>query len=628
MPRNIVIYSDGTGQDGGVRPDQRLSNVYKLYRATRIGPDSSIDPCDQIAFYDAGLGTDDDVHGWERFSRAIRKILASVAGRGIATNIADCYEFILNHWSPGDRIFIVGFSRGAYTARCVAQVISLCGVPTHASGDKHAPFPRFSRAAREVAERAVHQVYEHGAGHPRGDFEAERDELGRRFREEFGSDDKGVPNAHPHFIGVFDTVAALGAKGWKYAGQLLLIWSIGIFTAASISALVAAPFFIASSSGWLVFWTVTAALAICLLVRAELQAWRYIDDWPTKGARRRQHRIEWHAENYDRGLSRHVGYARQASAIDEDRADFPRVPWGRNPVIRDQLPGEPPPAVQLFFAGNHSDIGGSYPEEESRLSDLALQWMVDEATSIPGPLIVDASKLRTSPDAGGMQHSERFAMKDRKLAWVPKWAPKWLRDGWELGARKPAGYPVHPSVFERFAATSVVKAEGAGAYRPDNLSADERFAPYFSTAASADPMDLLSATYSAGDGSWSGRLSENAGPLKAALKTARVKSAAILMLPPNPIEEHDQYRDKLALSWLDRLIERAGLAALPITCADPADAAKTRAGRLLLGAEIDEARRQARSIGQMTTIIIDANGAATALPSIAPANAAVEPAAR
>jgi hypothetical protein len=36
MPKNIVIYSDGTGQDGGVRPDQRLTNVYKMYRASRI----------------------------------------------------------------------------------------------------------------------------------------------------------------------------------------------------------------------------------------------------------------------------------------------------------------------------------------------------------------------------------------------------------------------------------------------------------------------------------------------------------------------------------------------------------------------------------------------------------------
>lgn len=52
MPKNIVIYSDGTGQDGGVRPEQRVSNVYKLYRATRVHPDNAIDPSEQVCFYD------------------------------------------------------------------------------------------------------------------------------------------------------------------------------------------------------------------------------------------------------------------------------------------------------------------------------------------------------------------------------------------------------------------------------------------------------------------------------------------------------------------------------------------------------------------------------------------------
>ena len=56
MPKNICIFSDGTGQVGGLRPDQKLSNVYKLYRAMRPGPSSPISPADQVCFYDPGLG--------------------------------------------------------------------------------------------------------------------------------------------------------------------------------------------------------------------------------------------------------------------------------------------------------------------------------------------------------------------------------------------------------------------------------------------------------------------------------------------------------------------------------------------------------------------------------------------
>jgi hypothetical protein len=35
MTKNIVVFSDGTGQDGGARPEQRISNIYKMYRIAR-----------------------------------------------------------------------------------------------------------------------------------------------------------------------------------------------------------------------------------------------------------------------------------------------------------------------------------------------------------------------------------------------------------------------------------------------------------------------------------------------------------------------------------------------------------------------------------------------------------------
>ena len=38
MARNILIFSDGTGQVGGYEFDEDRTNVYKLYRATRLGP--------------------------------------------------------------------------------------------------------------------------------------------------------------------------------------------------------------------------------------------------------------------------------------------------------------------------------------------------------------------------------------------------------------------------------------------------------------------------------------------------------------------------------------------------------------------------------------------------------------
>ena len=50
MAKSIVVFCDGTGQAGGLLPDETRSNVYKLYRATRCGPNTAIDPAGQVAF--------------------------------------------------------------------------------------------------------------------------------------------------------------------------------------------------------------------------------------------------------------------------------------------------------------------------------------------------------------------------------------------------------------------------------------------------------------------------------------------------------------------------------------------------------------------------------------------------
>lgn len=64
---------------------------------------------------------------------------------------------------------------------------------------------------------------------------------------------------------------------------------------------------------------------------------------------------------------------------------------------------------QIWFAGNHADVGGSYPENESRLSDITLAWMVDFITKeIPagGQIIVDPAVLKLYPSSDGMMHDE------------------------------------------------------------------------------------------------------------------------------------------------------------------------------------------------------------------------------
>ena len=503
MTKNIVIFSDGTGQEGGIRVEQRLSNIYKLYRVCRVSPETATDPREQVAFYDPGLGTETTATGSTRVVRWVQKTLASVSGRGITTNIVDCYEFLINHYEPGDRIFLFGFSRGAYTVRSVANLLMLCGIPSR-NGDQ--PIPRFRKAARDIASSAVYNVLEHGAGHPRAKFEDERLELARRFRAQYGADhetgETHRSNAAPYFIGVFDTVAALGTKGLLAIGIKIFLAVGAALLAASLAlvpALVVAG--ILSLFGFSFWFSVLALIGLAAIAGGILITWqqrksirKVIYDFPKPGDKS-SHLAEWKGENFDRLLSRFVGYARSANAIDETREDFARVGWGPTRDMPEERNGVRT-FKQLWFAGNHSDIGGSYPESESRLSDIALQWMIEEVLGLPdglkiGPVLVngkrlpktseDGTSLHLFPRADGLQHCEVAGMQDLLEARIPHWLRPFTNSlGWTTKIREiNSEAPVHPTVQERFQLAHVLQCAGSGPYRPEALRNHEKFRAYY-----------------------------------------------------------------------------------------------------------------------------------------------------
>lgn len=466
MPKNIVIFSDGTGQAGGLRPDQNLSNIYKLFRASRTGTESPINPTEQIAFYDAGLGTETDEGKIPlRPVQTFRKIWSAATGTGISRNIADCYEAILKHYEPGDRIFLFGFSRGAYTARCVGGVMSLCGVPTNTADG--CPLPRFGKGLRQIANEAVSQVYEHGSGSDKPEHKDERLEKARRFRAKYGSENEaGQSNVVPYFIGVFDTVAALGAPGPRRLLMFLGLASfVGLTTTVAAGIVSLLPWF----TFWPIFWNFAAAIAIALAAGYVNTSVKTISDFPKKG-NFSWHIAAWRFRFYDNSLNTRVRYARHALAIDETRKDFARVPWA---MIGDrpERPGEPEWLQQIWFAGNHSDIGGSYPEDESRLSDISLQWIVEQASSLPHPLQVDRSKLHIFADAKGMQHCEVERMSE-SYAWLRHFLVEERR---EINVQS----ELHDSVFARFALPGVLHFGLRREYRPTNLNSHTKLGQFF-----------------------------------------------------------------------------------------------------------------------------------------------------
>ncbi|MEM7024395.1 MAG: DUF2235 domain-containing protein [Pseudomonadota bacterium] len=113
MSKRLVVCLDGTWNtpDKGANP----TNVVKIMRSIRpTGNDGK----PQITFYDTGVGTGGPVDS----------IFGGAFGRGLGENVKDGYRFLANNYEPGDEIYIFGFSRGAFTARCLAGFIACCGI--------------------------------------------------------------------------------------------------------------------------------------------------------------------------------------------------------------------------------------------------------------------------------------------------------------------------------------------------------------------------------------------------------------------------------------------------------------------------------------------------------------------
>ncbi len=115
MGKNIVLCSDGTGNQD---VKNRGTNVFKLYEAVDIQGHKTEGCAQQVAFYDDGVGT----------ANAFAKVVGGAFGWGFSRNVKKMYRELVNVYEAGDKIFLFGFSRGAYTARALAGFIQYCGV--------------------------------------------------------------------------------------------------------------------------------------------------------------------------------------------------------------------------------------------------------------------------------------------------------------------------------------------------------------------------------------------------------------------------------------------------------------------------------------------------------------------
>lgn len=191
MGKNIILCSDGTGNQA---IKDRGTNVFKLYEAIDRHHSTP-----QLAFYDNGVGTE---------SFKLFKILGGAFGFGLSRNVRELYTHLVRCYEPGDSIYLFGFSRGAYTARTLAGLITKCGVLAIDKCNNDGDVSRFVKGAYKAYRRDYRTITTSlwrmlFGWLTRRRYGFTQVEEFRRFTHEDG-------NTPVHFIGVWDTVGAVG----------------------------------------------------------------------------------------------------------------------------------------------------------------------------------------------------------------------------------------------------------------------------------------------------------------------------------------------------------------------------------------------------------------------------------
>ena len=402
MSKNIVVLSDGTGQIGGKGHD---TNIYKMFRMLEDRTER------QIVFYDEGLGTD-----W-------RKVTGNAFGAGFSKNLLECYKFIYDNYNAGDRIYLLGFSRGAATVRSLASFIHFFGI-----------LPR----SRPGLIKEAFKLYAKGQEKPGAALISKADSLYRKSRDQAyklfkGDKDatltaKSDPSAPPNDED--EREAKLNKKATDFVHEHPNQW-------AQIE--------------FLGVWDTVPALGVVALAGLNSFLGKF---------------LKYNFHNFK--LQPSVKNAYHALAIDDERLWFHPSLWTEK-TRADQI------VEQVWFSGAHTDIGGGFVE--AGLSDITLEWMLQKAVSHGLRIYLGSRRywnFVVAPDATDMHHDPRsgfgkvYKKGDRNSVW--------FKQGENTTAEYTFGPPViHESVLERLNRQKPVSDKGYWFLNKNLTSQDEGF---------------------------------------------------------------------------------------------------------------------------------------------------------
>jgi uncharacterized protein (DUF2235 family) len=184
--KRLIICADGTWNEAEANDPETQrplpTNVLKVARAILPRDEHGLE---QVVYYHEGVGT---FGSWDKFT-------GGAFGRGMERNVRALYRFIVNNFVDGDEIYLFGFSRGAFTARTLVGFMNKVGL---------------LQKDDEYYTKVLYDLYESSAG-----------QNSEAWSQAFRNIKDHRPCPSIKFVGVWDTVGALGAPGMlgKFTGN-------------------------------------------------------------------------------------------------------------------------------------------------------------------------------------------------------------------------------------------------------------------------------------------------------------------------------------------------------------------------------------------------------------------------
>ncbi|WP_328792526.1 DUF2235 domain-containing protein [Streptomyces sp. NBC_00273] len=192
--RNLVLCLDGTANE----PESGSTNVARMF-------DLAVKDDVQLTYYDPGVGTMGARGAVTRLGKTATRWAGLVGGHGVKENLEEAYTFLMQNYRRGDRIYVFGFSRGAYTGRALTGMLRTVGL------------------LRPGTENLVpYAVKLYAASGPKDMTEEQKRayfRLRQQFARRFGNPDFPNPfdraDHQVHFLGVWDSIKSVGWLNWK-----------------------------------------------------------------------------------------------------------------------------------------------------------------------------------------------------------------------------------------------------------------------------------------------------------------------------------------------------------------------------------------------------------------------------